>query len=72
MFQPLKSSNLKGYDYDEKSSSLTITFNNGRQYRYEGVKPDVISGMLKAPSHGKYFAQNISHSYKYSQLEKSK
>jgi len=68
MFQPLKSSNLKGFDYDEKMKQLDVTFNNGKTYRYENVDANVISGLQFAPSHGKFFHQSIAKQFKYSVL----
>lgn len=65
MFKTVKSSLLKGYDYNEREKVLDVTFNNGRTFRYEGVKPNVVSELQNAPSYGKYFYKNIRKSYKF-------
>lgn len=64
-FTNLKSSNLRGFDYDEMGQVLSVTFNNGKTYTYDGVPYSVIDGLQKAPSAGKYFAQSIRNSFKF-------
>ena len=66
--EKLKSSNLDGYDYNQSTKELEITFKNGTTYKYKDVDPTVIAGLLDAPSCGSYFAQNIKNSYKFEKV----
>lgn len=59
----LNSSNLRAMDYDGKN--LTIEFRSGAKYEYYNVPEKVILGLQKAPSHGKFFSQNIKGNYQY-------
>ncbi len=66
--EKLKSSNLDGYDYNQSTKELEITFKNGTTYKYKDVDPTVITGLLDAPSSGSYFAQNIKGNYKFEKV----
>ena len=44
---PLQSSNVYGYRYDPSNQRLTVRFNEGGVYRYDGV-PNVIWDMFRA------------------------
>jgi len=61
----LKSSNLAGYDYDAENRMLTIQFQNGGTYIYNGVEPEVAAGLGDASSPGSYFHQKIKGRYPY-------
>ena len=68
MRQPVSSSNLKSVGYDPKSKILEVEFNSGSIYQYTGVPESVIQGLMVAPSHGRYFAQNIRDRYPYTRI----
>lgn len=55
----VQSSTISEINYDGKL--LTVTFNNGREYVYEGVPANIYEGFSKAESKGKYFHENINY-----------
>ena len=63
----VQSSTISEINYDGKL--LTITFNNGSEYVYEGVSAKIYEDFSKAESKGKYFHENISHRYNYSRIK---
>lgn len=64
----LSSSNLRAAEYDPGSQTLVIDFHRGRRYAYSGVPVNVYAGLLRAPSHGRYFHQWIRGRYSYRRL----
>ena len=63
----VQSSTISEINYDGKL--LTITFNNGSKYVYEGVSVKIYEDFSKAESKGKYFHENINHRYNYSRIK---
>ena len=63
----VQSSTISEINYDGKL--LTITFNNGSEYVYEGVSVKIYEDFSKAESKGKYFHENINHRYNYSRIK---
>jgi len=63
--QPVESSNLQGYDYDEGSKVLTVYFHGGRGYQYKDVEPDVVRDLEGASSKGRFFNERIKGKYAY-------
>ena len=63
----VQSSTISEINYDGKL--LTVTFNNGREYFYEGVPANIYEGFSKAESKGKYFHENINYRYNYSRIK---
>ena len=63
----VQSSTISEINYDGKL--LTITFNNGSEYIYEGVSVKIYEDFSKAESKGKYFHENINHRYNYSRIK---
>lgn len=59
----VSSSNIEAVGYDETSEELDIEFKGGAVYRYTGVRPDVYDNLMKAPSVGKFFINNIKEDY---------
>ena len=55
----IKSSNILETIYETQKKDLTITFKNGRRYKYSGVMKEIYSGFEKAESQGKYFNEYI-------------
>ena len=62
------SSNLASGSYDTESCELIIYFTSGSTYSYKDVPQAIKDGLLKAPSAGGYFAQNIRNSFPYEQI----
>ena len=60
----IQSSTISEINYDGKL--LTVTFNNGREYAYEGVSEKIYEDFSKAESKGKYFHENINYRNNYS------
>ena len=63
----VQSSTISEINYDGKL--LTITFNNGSEYIYEGVSEKIYEDFSKAESKGKYFHENINYRYNYSRIK---
>lgn len=64
-----ESSNIKRWKYDADQEVLTVEFNYGAQYSYDGVPQRVIDVMAKAESTGKYFNSRIKQGgYKFTKL----
>lgn len=63
---PVSSSNLAAVGYE--GSTLYIQFHTGGFYRYFDVPPSVYEGLMKAPSHGRFFLAHIKNVYKYQKL----
>ena len=63
----VQSSTISEINYDGKL--LTVIFNNGREYVYEGVSEKIYEDFSKAESKGKYFHENINHRYNYSRIK---
>ena len=53
------SSNLQSADYDDQARTLTVTFHDGRSYKYSGVDADAARGLESAPSSGEYFNSQV-------------
>lgn len=56
---PLKSSNLRGFQYDPASKMMTVHFNNGAKWQYHDVDAKHHDGLSGAESAGKYFNTHI-------------
>ena len=56
-------------DNEDDGKLLTVTFNNGREYVYEGVPVNIYEDFSKAESKGKYFHENINYRYNYSRIK---
>ena len=63
----VQSSTISEINYDGKL--LTVTFNNGSEYVYEGVPAKIYEDFFKAESKGKYFHENINYRYNYSRIK---
>ena len=63
----VQSSTISEINYDGKL--LKVTFNNGREYAYEGVPTKIYEDFSKAESKGKYFHENINYRYTYSRIK---
>ncbi len=59
----LASSMLSAADYDEATSTLTVTFKSGARHAYTDVPEDEYAALVTASSAGKYFLENIRDQY---------
>lgn len=66
--QPVSSSNLHSVGYDPASQILEIEFHGGRIYQYFNVPASVYQNLMRAASHGKYFADFIRYNYRYQRI----
>lgn len=55
--------------YDEKAGTLTVTFHNGRRYRYDGVSKDLATGFHDAGGSGSFLRRNIAPNCTYQCLD---
>lgn len=55
----VNSSVLQTVEYQPKKQKLILTFQNGRQYEYFDVPPEVVIRLFRARSHGKSFRKFI-------------
>lgn len=55
----VKSSNIKQIKYNPESRMLLIQFHSGGIYSYTPVTEEGYQELLKAESHGEYFAKHI-------------
>ena len=66
--QFVSSSNIRSIGYDLLSKILEIEFHSGGIYQYSGVPEHHYAGLMSAPSHGTYFAQNIKNSFQVTKI----
>lgn len=59
----MPSSAIAEIDYDPERKWLTVTFVNGRVYRYDAVPPEILAAFEAAPSKDQYFNFNIRDQY---------
>lgn len=59
----VSSSNIRSIGYDPSGHVLEIAFLSGGIYQYDGVPEYVYDELMKASSHGKYFAAHIKNVY---------
>lgn len=63
------SSNISSVGYDLQTRILEIEFLNGSIYRYFHVPQSEYQGLMRAPSHGRYFDANIKKGgYNFSRI----
>jgi hypothetical protein len=55
----VSSSEITSIGYDPITLVLEVEFKAGVVYEYHGVPANVHSGLMSAPSHGKYFNQYV-------------
>ncbi|HEY9633139.1 MAG TPA: PIN domain-containing protein [Coleofasciculaceae cyanobacterium] len=54
---------LRSVGYDSSSQVLEIEFRRGEVYHYMDVPPEIYTSLMNAPSHGRYFNENIKEVY---------
>ena len=57
------SSRLDAVMYEPNRRVLSVRFKNGAESSYQGVEPEIARGLIKAPSPGRFFADNIKGRY---------
>ena len=70
MDSPLKlkqSEQIHDAQYDPQTQRLTLTLNGGK-FAYHDVPPETAYGLQAAPSHGKFFHQNIRGKHEFSRV----
>ena len=66
--QDTYSSMVSSISYDSDTSTMIITFNNGRSYSYANVPEDVATDAANAASVGEYVNENIKGRFSYRRL----
>ncbi len=62
-WQPVVSSNIRAYRYNEGERLLEIQFNSGRKYGFKDVPKNIVDEFSTADSKGKFFNSAIRHNY---------
>lgn len=57
--EPVESEALRSVGYDPRARILEIEFSDGDVYRYFDVPPELHLDLMRAPSHGAFFARRI-------------
>lgn len=58
-----ESSMIKRFEHDPETSVLKVTFRTGKTYTYKNVPEAVAAEFESAPSHGRFFNENIKGQY---------
>lgn len=66
--QSVKSSNLSKIGYDKASSTLIIAFKSGSIYEFQDVPEEYYINLLKSPSIGNFFSNNIRKKFRYKKI----
>ena len=65
---PVESEAMLGVGYDDQRRVLEIEFADRDVYDYFDVPPSVHRGLIRAESHGRYFAEHIRDRYAYERI----
>jgi hypothetical protein len=60
---------IRYFAYEPGRRELTITFQSGRRYVYEGVPPEVHEAMKGAFSKGEFFNEHIRDRFRFRRQE---
>ena len=63
----VQSAAIERIDYDPAQRLLSIAFRHGGRYFYHQVPRSVAAGLMKASSHGRYFAKHIRDRYDFTE-----
>ena len=63
----VQSSTISEIDYQD--NILTVTFNNGRVYTYEGVSRELFERLANSESKGKFFHENINYRFNFKRIK---
>lgn len=67
--KPTRRQNITAHEYCPETGRLTVTFHDGRQYRYAGVPLEHHEGMTNAESRGRYLHTHIIGNYPDTKIE---
>lgn len=65
---PVSSSHLAAVKYNRNDRILYVMFTDGSIWSYDDVDWGTYMGLLRAGSHGEYFADNIRLEYVYERI----
>lgn len=65
---PVQSKEVAVVGYDAQKFILEIVFRRGGVYHYKEVPSRIHQELMKAPSLGTYFTQNIKDAYEYTKV----
>lgn len=68
-WSPVSSSVIARARYDAETSSLDITFQSGKIYRYARVPAGVYEDLLAANSKGTFFNDQIRGRFEYAEID---
>ena len=63
-----RSSNLAEVTYDSEKQVMTVSFQGGATWEYQGVPLQAWMGIQNAPSAGSYFYKNVRSVYPGTQV----
>jgi hypothetical protein len=66
--KPARRANVSTSAYDPETGHLTVTFHNGRKYRYEGVDADTAEEFKGAGSPGAFLHSRVIGKFKASEV----
>jgi hypothetical protein len=65
---PQRPNHVTDHSYDEETGALTVTFHNGKRYRYDGVDKDLAADFARTGS-GSFLRRNIAPHCTYKCLD---
>ena len=65
---PVDSSNIAAIGYEKDLSVLEVEFKNGSVYQYYDVPENIFNDIMGADSKGKYLAQFVKGTFRYSRV----
>ena len=66
--EPVESEAMLAVGYDGRRRVLEIEFADHDVYDYFDVPPSVHFGLIRAESHGRYFAEHVRDRYAYERI----
>lgn len=64
----VRSTEIALVGYEDKSSTLEITFRRGGVYHYFDVTPEIYKNLVDSPSLGTYFSTEIKDKFRYQKI----
>jgi hypothetical protein len=68
----MPSSVIRSFEYDPRRRELSMVFQSGRRYLYQGVPPATFAGLEAAASHGDFFNTHIREQFAFVRIESAK
>jgi hypothetical protein len=65
---PVSSSSLSAVGYEADGRNLHIRFRNGQTYKYLSVPQSTFEALMRAPSKGIFFSDNIKERFTFVRL----